>query len=702
MNLPTILAGPILRRVERSCVYIWIALRKRYHLGATLYTIEENDESTINYTEIDCQSETTTIRAGKQLYISLIKVTPRSGMFPTDLLIGYNLFFKSGTTILDLQDFDLLNPNNPNSIVYGNLVYPSFYIPGQIDSQILYGSCRKLHGKGTDALSTSDKKLATTFNVLGERPNALFLVGDQIYADDVPDPVFPLMVEAGKMLIGKKENLATLDSRLNNIPFTQSIEQIRGRQFIMERFCRFTSSHAHNHAMTMGEYSALYLLSWSPQLWDAWLDDQQFPTFQETLQNNNVYFVYDEKEGQDDEQKRELEQHQKRYEEHLKDVKKTYQTLSNVRRLLANIPTYMIFDDHDITDDWNLSYDWKKSVHSSNLGRHIITNGLSAYWLFQGWGNDPDSFHSLFIRNLGKYFKSYNLQSSVHDLWEQQLLEYDAWNFVAPTNPTSIFLDTRTQRAFDHNPLPVKLGRTIEEKDRPPKLIGRHGWETITNCLINSLWKKGDPLIIVSPAPVYGIGLIESFLHQYIYPLKIVGVRANSTFDFEAWKYNGEGFTELLNQFKDWNPSDCIILSGDVHYASAVRSNVTFQTGEKLRIHQFTSSPQHNMSFSGFWGAIMKAVVTLNAGKRRNKEINRYSDDTFHLITQSKDTPCPSNFTWQEKIRYLTGDKSTIIETDNNIGLLRLTPSSIQNFLLQHDRTITYNEIELMKGSTSK
>jgi hypothetical protein len=49
----------------------------------------------------------------------------------------------------------------------------------------------------------------------------------------------------------------------------------------------------------------------------------------------------------------------------------------------------MIFDDHDVTDDWNLTARWRHRVHASPAGRRIVANALAAYWAFQGWGNDP-------------------------------------------------------------------------------------------------------------------------------------------------------------------------------------------------------------------------------------------------------------------------------------------------------------------------
>ena len=63
--------------------------------------------------------------------------------------------------------------------------------------------------------------------------------------------------------------------------------------------------------------------------------------------------------------------------------------LPRVRRALANVPTYMVFDDHDVTDDWNIVRAWRDQVHTTPLGRRIITDALVAYAVFQDWGNDP-------------------------------------------------------------------------------------------------------------------------------------------------------------------------------------------------------------------------------------------------------------------------------------------------------------------------
>lgn len=69
------------------------------------------------------------------------------------------------------------------------------------------------------------------------------------------------------------------------------------------------------------------------------------------------------------------------------------QTLPKVRRSLANISTLMIFDDHDVTDDWNLNPSWRDRVFTAPLGKAIVRNAMMAYALFQDWGNRAVSYN---------------------------------------------------------------------------------------------------------------------------------------------------------------------------------------------------------------------------------------------------------------------------------------------------------------------
>jgi hypothetical protein len=68
-------------------------------------------------------------------------------------------------------------------------------------------------------------------------------------------------------------------------------------------------------------------------------------------------------------------------------------TTDNARKVLAHLPSFMIFDDHEITDDWNFDRTWVDIVHDDSdlyqMWPMTITDGLIAYWMYQGWGNLP-------------------------------------------------------------------------------------------------------------------------------------------------------------------------------------------------------------------------------------------------------------------------------------------------------------------------
>ncbi|MEH7417616.1 hypothetical protein V7266_20315 [Neobacillus drentensis] len=686
---PFVLAGPIVRRVECGEVYIWMATSRGTMIDASIYEIETvSNQLSFAYHLIETNTETSTIRAGKQLYFHLIKVTPAHGPFPTETLIGYNLHFTRGSDSLsdDLQSLHYLSPENQHSIVYGNLKYPAFMIKnGTSQSNILYGSCRKLHGEGQDTLALADQILEREYQNTGSRPDSLFLMGDQIYADDVAAPLILAISIIGRELIGHSEPLAEQDVRLGQVPYSTTLSQINGRQFIMENIAQFTSSQSQNHLIELGEFAAMYLLSWNPELWAILQNQHLLPSFEEAEEQQLIHFTFPNNHNYKKEHKLEREKLRERYLEQQEALITLQESLTRVRRLLANIPTYMIFDDHDITDDWNLSAEWKMTVNSAPLGKHVVANGLCAYWLFQGWGNEPDSFDSDFMSTMTSYFKLLRrgyTHRNFYKNWLDILWNFNSWHYVAPTHPKAVFLDTRTMRDYDTAPKPINFGHIIKESEGCPQLLNQTGWSLITSKLENSGWKNKSPLLVVSATPVYGMGLIESFLHDFVYPFQVVGVKVQTSFDFEAWKYNGKGFTEFLTHTSTWNPSPLIILSGDVHYASAVKATVTFANQKTLPIYQFTSSPFKNMSFSGVWGLLMKMVIAINAYSRKRGDIFR-TCTTDYTITHTNADSELSPFLWKDQLRYQSIEKSSIIETTNNLGLVSFTEETIQNQLIR-------------------
>ena len=762
MKLPKLLAGPMIRRVEPGNVYFWLATSKPFQLKANLYIVNKVDQSDhVEYKTLNTITTSETVQAGKHMYIHLLKVVPRNGLFPTDTLLAYNLLFTSESETFDLESLHLLSSENEYSIVYENLKYPTFFIQKNKPNNILYGSCRKPHSKGKDVFTNIDRQMSKNIHNVSRRPSHLFLMGDQIYADDVADPFFYVLSIWSRILgrdgnalvdndllrekknfykttsINKtvhslknknlsseetaldvkekgasfnaeslKENeapyneislnnfvledielmepLTRIDSRLDEAVFHTALNSVHGRGYIMKTLCKFTSRHADNHLMTFSEFATMYLLTFSPALWEVM--EQTFPTFEQLLEKDVLYFKYPDVKSFQKERRKELKKHRKRYEDQLQEVQEFITALPAVRRVLANTPTYMIFDDHDITDDWNISIDWRENVNRSPLGKHVVSNGLAAYWLFQGWGNDPDAFGQTFKYSMKDYFQQFSCCGSLYENWVNQLWECDTWCFVASTNPISLFLDTRTMRGYDLSPKPFRVGLKMEEGKKTAELISEKGWDKTSQILEESGGRVGEELVIVSPTPLYGIGIIETFLYDYIYPFRILGIPVRYELDFEAWKYNGKGFNQFLQQLAKWDPKHCYILSGDVHYANAVRSKVDFKGEKQLIINQFTSSPIHNMSFSGIWGFLLKIIVWFKGIKRKRRTFYRCCDGNNHLHIFLKKSLNNGNYQWQEEIKYMSPSNGTIVETNNNIGWLTIDKTSIDNSLLVADR----------------
>ncbi|MBT2422639.1 alkaline phosphatase family protein [Streptomyces sp. ISL-22] len=58
-----------------------------------------------------------------------------------------------------------------------------------------------------------------------------------------------------------------------------------------------------------------------------------------------------------------------------------------VRWLLSTVPSCMIFDDHDVIDDWNTSAAWLADMRATSWWRERLLSELMSYWVHQHLGN---------------------------------------------------------------------------------------------------------------------------------------------------------------------------------------------------------------------------------------------------------------------------------------------------------------------------
>lgn len=604
MTLPKVLAGPIIRRADPQCVYIWLATSEPLDLGARIYAVNmaRRPPSVDRANPVGEGVAIRRVQLGTKLFVHLIAVAPRRqarATYPSRTMLAYDIFklarageIRSAARqgLSDMTDIDALR--------LAPFPLPTFVLqrPNRNELVTLYASCRKLHGKGADAAAAASALIGARATSVEQRPTALLLGGDQIYADDVSDVLILVVSRIGEELQGNVEPLPSVTGAARTI-------NIGARQLLLERDANFTSTEAGNHLMTFGEFAATYLLAWNPEIWPTRLPDisevwRAMGRGTPILPTINMHA----------EQSASLE-----------DARRAG---AGLRKVLANTPTYMIFDDHEVTDDWNLNDSWTQAVMSKPLGRRILANGLAAFWAFQGWGNNPEAYDpSNFTQVIEDRLN--NLSGNA-TLYERTLLDFRQWSFVAPTQPGIVFIDSRTGReagraTYDLRHLRNALGirslvptpvlrppfpRSMQDVIPAAKRIPIHGrpaqlMSSAARNRIRSLCQhlpSEQPAIFMVPAPVFGLEVIENAQDL------IARMTGSYKFDLEHWHANPESLLDFMDVIFQLRPNPCILLSGDVHYAFEGMGEVTGR-GVTLRVGQFTSSAMKNES-PGVMGAL--------------------------------------------------------------------------------------------------
>jgi hypothetical protein len=637
VRLPEVLAGPLLRRAEPGRVLVWLATSVPLAVSGEVFALAAppDDERPRRLG----RGRGRQVRLGPRLFVHLVSVLPDPdvGRFPTDQLLGYDLALDAGDGRPARRLADLGMLSGPAAITVGGLPLPSFFLRGQQPAtNLLHGSCRLLHGNGEDALLAADERLAETAHDLGQRPSVLMLTGDQIYGDEVGNPLIKHLTRLGAELLG--------DGDTTSVPELPPLDRIpvSGRQELSNRL-GFTSSKASNHLFSLGEFAAMYLVAWNEANWPDTLPDAAEalgaggggrPTLRQRRQ-----FATD-----------------------LAGLEQARQALPAVRRVLANIPTYMIFDDHDVTDDWNLTREWHDQVWRSSGGRRVVANALAAYWAFQGWGNAPESFDEQFIEMIAARPDG--------ERFDQTLWSFDRWSYQVQTVPPMLVLDTRTQRDFDSDRGAARLlgDRELDRVRQLARDAGAHG---------------PGPVLLVSATPVYGLELQErrqKFLVGKVGPYEI---------DFEAWHSSLAGLCEFMRLLIDeLGLRSCVILSGDVHYGLNVQASFAYN-GRDLSIAQLVSSAiKHSGTVARTTLHLLGAAVRPNHARvgwdippdvqrghrllARHVNTDAWADDApvFLAPTVAEQLVRDQPPIYEETRSYVRPDnhRASVITGDNNIG----------------------------------
>ncbi|MGL5061137.1 MAG: PhoD-like phosphatase [Microcoleus sp.] len=637
-HLPPILAGPILRRTQSRAVTVWLALKSPRQVELEVYSTEGGTGEIIGRPLL--RGASSTVQLGKYLHVVAVTARPIDSNYLTSgQIYAYDVKFARDRGSLAAPETasktecepetltsclkaasEMPDCGHPVTISYFEHQLPTFALPPEDLNhlRIVHGSCRKPHGGGRDALPILDHAIEQFAGLANSRPHQLFLTGDQIYGDDVADPLLWALTDAGDTLLGWEEKLplmddaqlkrnlhtsipknparennfgdrsgtstkSTIDRAVNSEYKCQTPVQLKAgtRSDIARDFGGFTAmlvnkpEKAKSHLFGLGEYFAMYLFVWSPTLWCESLP-----------QGKNI--CSDPKQA-------------KIWDREAAELEYFMRNLWRVRRALANIPVYAICDDHDVSDDWYLNREWCYRVLSKPLGRRVVQNAMLACAVFQAWGNTPEQFD----RNAAgdKLLQATRIwsESSGTDtaVWEavsgylgipdldpetglpKFILDEDVlildryggrkevinWHFTVRNYKHEIIvLDTRNWRGYP-----------LEKSIDPPMLLTHKGFEEQIQQPLRETERLNqtgecavEVTLVIVPTNLVGLGIIDAVQKWDVERGKVFNSDAG-----DAWNFHELAFVKLLSEFFK-RRDRVIVLTGDIHYSAAVRLSYWF------------------------------------------------------------------------------------------------------------------------------
>jgi hypothetical protein len=263
-----------------------------------------------------------------------------------------------------------------------------------------------------------------------------------------------------------------------------------------------------------------------------------------------------------------------------------------IRWLLSTVSTAMIFDDHDVHDDWNISDAWLKEMRSHHWWNEHIKGALSSYWVYQHLGNLAPEAH--------EDDELLNRVKAAHDA--EALLEEFAFRADRETSGShwSYCRDLGKTRLIV---IDSRAGRVLDESRR--SMLDKQEWDWVYEHATGDF----DHLLVATSLPwLLGRGMhyaeawSEAVAGGAWGPLAAkAGERMRQSADMEHWAAFQESFARLVDLFRAVGsgerghpPASIVALSGDVHHAYLFEVGYPRGTGMGSNVWQAVCSPYRN------------------------------------------------------------------------------------------------------------
>ena len=314
------------------------------------------------------------------------------------------------------------------------------------------------------------------------------------------------------------------------------------------------------------------------------------------------------------------------------------------RWLLSTLPSCMIFDDHDIRDDWNTSWTWHEEMNRTSWWRERLMAGLASYWVYQHIGNlspaqlaedevyrrvlayaaQPGRAVTPGAEGVGEHAEL-DLTEAVFDLARRADRHPEAyrWSYRRDLGDSRlVVVDSRAARVLEPR------HRSMLDPDELAWLDAQLTGD-VEHLLI------GTSLPFLLPPGLHDLEAIDEVLASGAHGRVIsrVAERVRQSVDLEHWAAFNEGFDEVFEIVMDVArgnrgrpPATIAFLSGDVHnsYVAEV-TEAAARHGARSRIVQAVCSPIRNPMPRGLrvmMSAFARGLVRpMHAIARRSKRV---------------------------------------------------------------------------------
>jgi PhoD-like phosphatase len=267
-----------------------------------------------------------------------------------------------------------------------------------------------------------------------------------------------------------------------------------------------------------------------------------------------------------------------------------------VRWLMSTVPSSMVFDDHEMIDDWNTSAAWRAEITPTDWWQRRISGGLVSYWIYQHLGNlSPNELAGNATWRAIQDSPTDDAGPMLDEMARAADTEPDTvrWSYVRHWGPARlIMVDSRA-------------GRVLEESERRILDDEEFGW--VEAAMKNAVEDGVDHLLIGTSLPwllPHSIHDLERWnetlsVRHAGKPLGRLAEKLRQAADLEHWAAFGRSFERLGRALVSVGrgelgraPATALVLSGDVHHAYA--AELVRPADVDTRVHQLTVSPLHN------------------------------------------------------------------------------------------------------------